>query len=436
MLGADESLLTSTKKRRKSAYDFVRCTQDQTCTLVRSYCQLRGTLIDLYHSDKQQLLSAVDKDIYAEEHRELRKLMKSWKGFGTNPTVKTMLTALQRRIWSIVSSPWFDSLCTCVGYGNETRVLRSLFHLDYGADLQKTCQVLREAKKFSQCPVYASRMCSNLLNSDESVLRHAKMYSQKLYDFCGVGCKVMSPLAEEATEQSDSVKTTEVGQPCTKEGITNFLQDFYNFCSSHNKVLVEIDTENIKSSVCIPLIEHARMLTNLSVFAHITHNTSPSWLNACASHPYIQTVSVDKVTSQAKNQADLSVMVHTVKEYKGEPGVGVFILSSDSDFVVLADNLDPSHLCVGYVDVLAAKRYLKKLRELGILAVELSEENAKALRVADSQTAQEYFLQTLNCVLPNLRECYDNICMSSCKPKFEDIRWVINPTGQITAEIR
>lgn len=413
MLGAPYDLLVK-GLRNNTKYCYSRCSANERRKYVRGLCRVRAALIDSF-DDIQFMLEAVRKGDHPEEHMFAKQRLLKLPTLSGNPTKRLALKVIQDEIWSRVSEEWFAILCGEVEL--DTKAARDLFWFDVEAEPSAICRALREQRDSVDAPVYASKMAYNMLHNDKQL-----------------HCLIGQEIPVQGVPANHAVPESHPDWGAVKKQV-EALETLHRFCESHSRIVVEVDAENIEATVGMPVIEYVRRYTTVQVFVHTSNEVSKGWHEQCLLNMLsgFTRVQARKLSSGTKNQVDVSVMTHAIKEHVSNPETGIVVLSSDSDFIMLPRNICASDVCVCCRKGLTSQRYIAELKEIGASAVVISADMLEAEEKLQMHLQREYFLGMFNKLLPNLRECYDSVCMTSQKPAFEDLKWSITPEGKIQA---
>lgn len=440
MLGASHEYLT-TGLRDKALYNYKRCKGNDRRKYIRNLCLVRAAILDNLDGENF-LMEIVRKGIYPEAHMFAKHVLLKLPEMEKNPTKLNALKVIQRELWARINEAWFASLCR--GIDLDPEAARDLFWFDISTNIEPRGVDFFKRRQELGCPVYAFKMSAKMIKNDDQL-------RQVLGIPVTIGVQGVEPHRHKETEDPalrPFVKANEPGKFPPPFDLSSAEQmqevsmqagsvaEFRAFCLKYQRIVIEVDSENMEAELALPLIALAQDSTEVRVFVHIADELNKGWCEHCAndSSGVFQMVHAEKLTSETKNQVDMSAMVHAIKEKLSDPSLGVVVFSSDSDFIMLPSNITASDVCVCCRKGVTSQRYMDKLCELGSTVVPLVPDMVGAEDRVQEYVHREYFITLLNKLLPNLRECYDSVIMTSHKPAFEDIEWSITPQGNLLAK--
>lgn len=412
---------------------------------VRKLCEVRQlflSCISAVVNPKQSVYIIYKKK--SDEGAALAKLFDSMS-LGPNPQIVRTVNALNAQIQELIAKKSFSAIFhdSCL----DVSWIRSLFTPNIGKSMENAYQVLQEYEH-TGAKVFASVLSTELLESDDSLwmlvgndksdIRDAPLGEEiEFPSFCGfgpMGALKAGPEPEQIvlaeTPLFTSIVTTEKAQ--LDKDLHN-LEAFDNFCRRHPHLVFEVDSENADRDHFRWLYLRAAKLSECDAIIHVNQINMQYWDASTNGLPgHITIYEVPNVLGR-KNQMDMSVATSAVSNYLNEPEVGIVLMSSDSDYLALAVSVPVNSMCVCGTWSRMSSTYIDKLNAHGFAVCFLSQKYAIAEARRLELTAREYFLKTFNQLLPNLKECYENISMSSQKPNFDDLEFHIDSNGQLSA---
>lgn len=467
LLGASEEYL-GTEFWSVDTKDNYVCSVPSEMLHLREICRLRQYLICNSITGKESLYSVCRKG--TENYTLMRSLLTPKAG--PNPTVLVALRFIEEQVRSLISSDAFASSLP----GEDLTALRGLFCVNYPKKVKDVCLRFQLGMNESSAVVIASVLSGRLLTSDKDfykILRWAqRTFGPPPFVRNGEPQVICMPVSSERTSYSlwvsepriavpssnfeegfdiSSAKETSIQSIGTYEERTDTrivaskkidlkeqveqLQHLDQFCSRFEKLLVSVDTENFQPDYISGIIARIERITTCNVVLYTREEQCTIASGIELQGESTLEVSVVPRVLGHKNTVDLELVARTVKTAQDNVEYGVVVLSSDSDYTALARCIGPERLCFCCDVRNTSAPYVDILEDLGCTVVIFGSRFLDAEEQYKANITSEYFLATLNRVLPNLRECYNDIILSSPKPAYEDISFFITAEGQLLAKI-
>lgn len=389
-IGVEQRVLTY-GVRNNSAFNYNYCSSVSTLRSLRNACLLRQVVIECYEelernwgSDKKPCLPKRVSDSVTRLFRSKASLAKD---------LPELMDLIQSRIIRLL--PEFQEILP--EWFPLTQELSYQFLLSWNENVEtlgvwceRTAKELKGRVYLHDYTIFSSRV---LLDDRDLV--------EELLEICG-----------------HPVLQVDFPYARNKSNRTAHLERLQEFCNAHAPVTVEIDTENVESSLGLAFVkslEEAAPNTIAAVNVYLSGMEGRPWrhLSEFLQVPVVYK-EVPRVSHQ-KSVVDTAIIASVIKsKFEGKTN-GVLLISSDCDFLVLHEQLPDYPVCFCCTRKQSSPGTLKYLRDHGLPSVYLDYvvNNRMSERMGQEYVMQHVTQAIENC-LPNLKDVASSAFMEVC----------------------